>query len=243
MRAEIRDQLFALNQRFYDQTAGSFASTRYAIQPGVRRLLPLIANAASVLDLGAGNGNLAVALSKNNHQGNYLGIEPSMGLLRFAENAIRDPLHFSFKQGNFTPNGWLPALAPGTADTVCAFAVLHHIPSEGMQKLFFQQAAQALKPGGMLLLSVWQPRSSEKLTSRIVPWESAGFDPADFESGDLLLDWRAEPFTEDAPLRYVREFNGEELTDLGEQAGLTLQETFYSDGKQGNLALYQVWQR
>jgi len=39
----------------------------------------------------------------------------------------------------------------------------------------------------------------------------------------------------------VHTFNEAGLTHLAEAAGFTVQESFYSDGKSGDLALYQVW--
>jgi hypothetical protein len=60
------------------------------------------------------------------------------------------------------------------------------------------------------------------------------------DGGDYLIDWRAGGFIDQ---RYVHVFTPEELRALGCAAGLDLQQEFYSDGKCGNLALYQVWHK
>jgi hypothetical protein len=73
----------------------------------------------------------------------------------------------------------------------------------------------------------------------VLPWSTVGLDADDLDKGDVLLDWRAG----DAPgLRYVHTFDEASLTALAESAGFRIIQTFYSDGKSGDLALYQVWQ-
>jgi len=39
----------------------------------------------------------------------------------------------------------------------------------------------------------------------------------------------------------VHHFRKEELESLAAEIGFTVVETFFSDGQEGNLALYQVW--
>jgi len=50
------DALLKINQQFYDQFTGSFSATRGRVQPGVRRLLPRMLSAESILDVGCGLG-------------------------------------------------------------------------------------------------------------------------------------------------------------------------------------------
>jgi len=56
------------------------------------------------------------------------------------------------------------------------------------------------------------------------------------------MDWRADP-GKPAGLRYIHHFSAPELQALGESQGLVLQDEFFSDGKEGNLGLYQVWRK
>ena len=71
-----------------------------------------------------------------------------------------------------------------------------------------------------------------------MPWAEVGLAPEDVDEGDVLLDWRA---SDQVGLRYVHTFSEASLTRLAEQAGFKVNESFLSDGKPGNLALYQVW--
>jgi len=94
-----------------------------------------------------------------------------------------------------------------------------------------------LKGDGLFVLSNWQFLNSEKLKARIQPWEAAAISEVDVDAGDYLLDWRSGG----EGLRYVHHFTEEELNELAKASGFHISDTFYSDGKERNLGLYQVW--
>lgn len=59
------------------------------------------------------------------------------------------------------------------------------------------------------------------------------------EEGDYLIDWRSGGYG----LRYVHLFSQGELEELAADSGFKITDSFYSDGKEGNLAIYQIWER
>ena len=65
----------------------------------------------------------------------------------------------------------------------------------------------------------------------------------DVDAGDVLIDWRAEGESAGAALRYVHAFSEEEMQRLAGKSGFQIRESWSSDGKEGNLGLYQVWSR
>jgi len=115
--------------------------------------------------------------------------------------------------------------------------VLHHLPGADLRRRLMQQVRQRLTPGGRFIHSEWQFHHSPRLTGRILPWETIGLTHADVDPGDTLLDWRQGG----RGLRYVHLFDEEELAILAQSSGFTLQDSFYSDGRSGDLALYQIW--
>jgi hypothetical protein len=121
--------------------------------------------------------------------------------------------------------------------------VLQHLPGKTLQQAIITQSALLLRSGGQLMLSAWQVFQSLTLTARILPWDSVRVDPMQLDPGDILLDWRAGPASEQPACRYVHVFRSEELLSLGKTAGLSLSSEFYSDGKNQSLALYQVWEK
>jgi SAM-dependent methyltransferase len=124
-------------------------------------------------------------------------------------------------------------------DLVTAFASLHHLPGSGRRLGFIKTVHALLRPGGRFFHSEWQFLNSERLSQRVQPWQKAGFSAADVEPGDHLLDWRGGG----RGLRYVHHFDQAELEALATASGFRVCETFLSDGANGRLGLYQVWEK
>jgi len=239
-------RLIELNREFYTRFGDSFSATRHRIQPGVRRVLETLHGDENILDLGCGNGELARELAKRGQRGSYLGVDFSLPLLREAESSSLGTLQpevFSakFVQVDMTQRSALreklSAFRPWSLIT--AFAVLHHIPSHEVRLGILQTVRTLLKPGGLFIHSNWQFLNSEKLRSRIQPWEAAAVTGPEVDAGDYLLDWRSGG----NGLRYVHHFNEGELNELAGATGFKVIDTFYSDGETGNLSLYQLWKR
>jgi tRNA (uracil-5-)-methyltransferase TRM9 len=238
--------LLSLNEQFYQTFAVQFSSTRQRLQPGVSRLLETFQPGGSILDLGCGNGEFGRQLAAAGFHGCYVGLDANAELLSQAHLACQSAgLHCSFHlvdlaspdwdqslQGQFTCAAVLPF-----TDAV-AFAVLHHIPSQGMRSRMLRQIRRMLvSAGGRFLHSEWQFLNSPRLRARLQPWDRIGLSEADVDPGDYLLDWRLGG----TGLRYVHHFTLKELADLARGAGFEISETFYSDGEAESLGLYQVW--
>jgi tRNA (uracil-5-)-methyltransferase TRM9 len=237
MQAETAARLITLNEQFYQTFAGQFASTRQRLQPGVKRLLDTFLGHENLLDLGCGGGELARTLQRRGFRGHYTGLDFSPALLETARSGL-DPQRFTFLLADLARPGWEQSLA-APFDLVLAFASLHHIPGTGERKRLLGAVHALLAPGARFIHSVWQFLSSERLTRRIQPWSEAGLTPDLVDPGDHLLDWRAGG----RGLRYVHHFDEAELNALALDTGFRVMETFRSDGENGQLGLYQVWER
>ncbi len=90
----------------------------------------------------------------------------------------------------------------------------------------------------LFILSNWQFLNSPRWRARVQPWETVGLSPGDVGPDDYLLDWRRGG----TGYRYVHHFSEGELAALAAETGFRVVETFYSDGKEGNLGLYSVWE-
>jgi SAM-dependent methyltransferase len=235
MHPDITAKLLAINREFYQTFADSFDATRQRLQPGTLRLMQQIQPADRVLDLGCGNGNLFHALHLQGFQGSYTGVDFSPGLLEAAREQPGGG-EAVFHQADLASEGWTEGLN-GPFDKVLALAVFHHLPGRALHLRVLSKINRLLGTNGCLFLSNWQFLKSPRWRDRIQPWSRAGLAAEAVEPGDYLLDWRRGG----VGFRYVHYFEESELGQLAEQAGFTIQETFYSDGKEGNLAIYQVW--
>jgi tRNA (uracil-5-)-methyltransferase TRM9 len=233
----ITTQLSDLNRRFYTEYGRDFSATRGRLQTGVLRVIESLHGDESILDLGCGNGELARTLSRRGHHGSYLGLDFSLPLLNEAEReAFAFPVQFM--QADLVSSDWEHVIARNDMfDIVFSFAVLHHIPCIALRLQIIQKIHEHLKPDGKFIHSNWQFLNSQRLKARIQPWESIGLKQTDVDANDYLLDWRRGG----KGLRYVHQFDESELADLAQASGFEIVETFYSDGENKRLSLYQVW--
>jgi SAM-dependent methyltransferase len=234
------DRLISLNRRFYSEHGRDFSETRARLQPGVLRLLDTMAEYESILDLGCGNGELARSLSRRGQHGTYVGLDFSVPLLNEAK---REAFAFTveFLEADLTE---LPVtdeqlLVSDKWSLVTAFAVLHHIPSLDLRLNIVKKVHELLKKDGLFVHSNWQFLNSPRLKARIQPWESIDLNSRDLDANDYLLDWKHGR----TGLRYVHHFDEQELAELAKAGRFEIVETFYSDGENGKLGLYQIWKK
>jgi tRNA (uracil-5-)-methyltransferase TRM9 len=244
MDRETVDRLLEINGLFYQTFALQFSQTRQRIQPGVRKIIERIPKDASILDLGCGNGELWKTLAENGYRGCYVGLDASPGLLDIASQKYSDrlPNTPTFIQANLADSGWDEALCQsqsevGCFDQVMAFAVFHHLPGHNLRRQTLEMVHELLCPGGQFIHSEWQFLNSPRLKARLQPWNFAGIAENQVDHGDYLLDWRHGG----SGLRYVHQFDPGELEQLASETRYRIEETFNSDGVDGNLSLYQIW--
>ena len=240
MNAETAARLHALNKQFYQTFGREFSSTRQHLQPGVQQILNNLSGDESLLDLGCGNGELARERMRRGQRGRYTGLDFSQPLLEVARHGWEDA-PATFIRADLTAADWdKRLLAPKrlSFDLVTAFAVLHHIAGATLRLSLLQKVHGLLRTGGQFIHSEWQFLNSDKLKIRIQPWSEIGLSEADVDPGDYLLDWRSGG----RGLRYVHHFDEAELEALAEASRFRVSSTFLSDGENGQLGVYQVWE-
>ena len=263
MDALVTKKLLAINDEFYQTFSRDFSDTRMRLQPGVIKILSSLPTTSNILDLGCGNGELALWLANKRFSGNYIGLDHSKTLLEIARNKLSpnrreenwenqagdDPFEgrFQFLEADIAQEPWEEQVRERAQscsmsrlfDFVTAFATFHHFPGKKIQIQTLEKISLLLEENGHLILSNWQFLNSERLRRRIQPWESVDLSQEDVEPGDYLIDWRRGG----RGLRYVHHFSEDELYSLASSTGFEVIKTFYSDGKGGNLGLYQVWEK
>jgi hypothetical protein len=140
-------------------------------------------------------------------------------------------------QADLTGRDWPQAVSALPYSEIFAFAVLHHIPGADTRLELLHSLRRLIQDGGHLYLSNWQFLNSERLRGRILPWEMISLEDGQLDPGDYLLDWRRGGLG----LRYAHHYSQRELDLLAEKSGFRVVDVFLSDGKQGNLGLYNIW--
>ena len=155
MKQDYAKCLLEKTKTDYNQIAEEFSNTRRHIWDEIKFLFEeYIRPNDIVLDLGCGNGRYLPLIKEK--AGKYFGVDNSGELIGLAKNRYpgenfqtADALELPFEDNFF--------------DKIYCLAVLHHIPSEELRLKFFQEAKRVLKPGGILILTVWKLKSKNGL--------------------------------------------------------------------------------
>jgi tRNA (uracil-5-)-methyltransferase TRM9 len=241
MKNETAARLLTLNKQFYQTFGREFSSTRLRLQPGVQQVLDMLTGRESILDLGCGNGEMARELIRRGHRGPYTGVDFSLPLLEVARHGWEDA-PATFLRADLMSPDWdkkIIASLTNPFDLVTAFATLHHIPGQDTRLCILNKVHAMLRQGGQFIHSEWQFLNSKKLMERIQPWAEIRLTANDVEPNDYLLDWRSGG----RGLRYVHHFDDAELDALATASRFRVRKTFFSDGVNGQLGLYQIWER
>jgi tRNA (uracil-5-)-methyltransferase TRM9 len=238
MDARTAERLLALNRAFYAAFARPFAVSRPVSDPALVCILPYIPQRARVLDVGCGNGRLALLLDQERPGATYVGVDvvPELVDLARAQAERLAAVSAEFLVADVTRPGWRGALSGTRFDCAVALAVLHHIPGSDLRLQVLREIASLLDPGGCVIISTWQFLESPRMRCKIRDWSEVGIDEAGLETGDYLLDWKREG----RGLRYCHLMDRAEVERLAASNGLCVRETFRAGGREGNLSLFAI---
>ncbi len=238
MDRDAVERLLALNREFYATFAGPFATSRSTADPALTSILPYLPHRASVLDVGCGNGRLALLLDRERPGAAYVGVDAVPELVEVARARTEQltAITVSFRVADVSRPGWSEAFHGALFDCGVALAILHHIPSFDLRAQVLREIASTLRAGGCVILSTWQFLESERMRRKIVPWTEVGVAEEHLDPGDYLLDWKRGG----RGLRYCHLVDGSEVKRLAAESGLRVRETFRAGGREGNLSLFAI---
>ena len=238
MDERTAERLLALNRAFYAAFARPFAVSRPVSDPALVCILPYIPQRARVLDVGCGNGRLALLLDQERPGATYVGVDvvPELVDLARAQAERLTAVSAEFLVTDVTRPGWRGALAGTRFDCVTVLAVLHHIPGSDLRLQVLREISDLLEPGGCLILSTWQFLDSPRMRRKIRDWSEIGIREAEVDAGDYLLDWKREG----RGLRYCHLVDRAEVERLAASSGFCVRATFRAGGREGNLSLFVI---
>jgi SAM-dependent methyltransferase len=234
------DKLLALNREFYAAFADQFAGSRTLADPALTGILPHIPAQAKVLDVGCGNGRLALLLDRERPGATYVGVDavPDLIGLARAYAANLENVVPQFLIADITQLDWSLLIDSLLIDVIVCLAVLHHIPSFDLRLHVMREMRRVLAPGGTVILSAWQFLDNERMRRKIVNWSEVRIPEKALEAGDYLLDWKRGG----RGLRYCHLVDKAEMERLAAESGLRVRETFRAGGREGDLSLFAILQ-
>lgn len=237
MNKKTVEKLLALNKAFYEKAGVSFSRTRNYGWPGWKIVLQDFKSKQldinNVLDLACGNGRFFASLNKFYPEASYIGVDDSEILLHEAELTYHD------KNVSWINQDVLKGIDINEKfDLVCAFGFLHHIPSFELRNTFLLNAAGQLSGSGYLVISLWDflGKKYEQRNTQDELLKEVGISADELESHDFILDWRSQA----RALRYAHAYDDDEIEELLDVSGLTLEKEFYADGRDGKSNRYLI---
>lgn len=258
-------KLIELDNRFYEEHAASFSSTRSAPWQGWEQVLRIVEETGA-LDRPTGDSLRLLDVACGN-----------LRFERFCSERLRDLCGSSLEMyaidscPALAVSGATAASAPAPnvhvkradiladllddtdplcglprADVVVCFGFMHHVPSFGLRQTLMHRLIDAARPDGAVAISFWQFMDDPRLAGKALearlrakrhpPYPD--FDASQLEAGDQLLGWQDDP----TAFRYCHHFTECEIDALAASTGAGAREIarFSADGGSGKLNRYLI---
>lgn len=230
MNSRVFDQIIQLNKDFYEKVGEDFSSTRQSPWKGWSRVIEVLKNhfqsgeRLKILDIGCGNGRLYSFLEENLGEIDYAGLDSSKILL---EDAKAHYPAAAFKHYDVIKK--LDKISD-RYDIVTAFGITHHIPSKEFRIKWFKNLANLVKPGGLLIFTIWDFYYDDNIR-HAKTYNPSMIDKNELEEGDYFLSW---DHIGESALRYCHDFSDDEISSIKkslENSGMQFIDFWRSDGR------------
>lgn len=223
-------ELLEETQKNYNQTAKDYARTRSFIPDDLKYLGKYTETRDRVLDSGCANGRLYEVLKEK--KVDFFGIDFSEELIKIAESKYpevifqtADALNLPFPENYF--------------NKVYSVSVLHNIPSREFKIKYLKEAKKVLKPGGLLILRVWdfwRRKEGWKLFLKYSFLKIFGKSKMDFF--DVFVPWKDDQ-GRIIVQRYFHCFTKKSIADLVKESGFKIKKV-WRRGKDPRTNIYIV---
>jgi len=220
MKKEYAEWLLQKTKEDYNSIADDFSRTREKTWEEIEFLFRDYLKAGDkILDLGCGNGRYFPLFKEKKVE--YFGIDFSEKIIEIAINKYpeanfqrRDGLNLPFPKNFF--------------DKIYSIATLHHIPSEELRIQFLKEIKRALKPKGLLILTVWKFHQFKEihLLLKYIILKLIGKSKLDWK--DMFEPWGKKIE------RYYHWFSKKELEKLAKEANFKIEKIGIVKNQRGN---------
>ncbi|HIS41024.1 MAG TPA: class I SAM-dependent methyltransferase [Candidatus Aphodovivens avistercoris] len=273
MDPRVVDMIRRLNNDFYFRCAPSFSATRQAPWEGWRACVPHLEAACrpsgaaaaggapaqgarprlEVLDVACGNGRFEAFLpaALPGADVRMLGADGCAELLPTARPPQAAFARFDALDALVRGEPWGRALVPTGAsfDAAVCFGFFHHIPSRRLRERALRELVDAVRPGGVAIVSLWCFLEDARLARKAEASHAAALAQlegsvalaAQLEPGDRFLGWQDEP----GLWRWCHSFDDAQADELAASVcdAASEEARFRSDGKTGRLNLYLIFRK
>jgi SAM-dependent methyltransferase len=164
-----------------------------------------------------------VIVSDRRERGNLRFEAFDQRLLRRDYASRNDSNSYQFKNADILE---LDKIKEKDFDYVFCIAVLHHLPGEDLRLKALEQMKGKIKPGGKIILTVWNLWNQGKFRKLIIKYgflKLVGLNKMDF--GDILFNWKNNQ-GEQISRRYYHAATKNELKKIAVNAGLKVKKLY-----------------
>lgn len=212
MKEDVAKNLIDKTKEDYNTIATDFSNKRSYLSSDIIALKAYLDNNdKKVLDLGCGNGRASELFPDGV---NYVGVDTSAELIKIAKERYPER-NFMILEGLDLP------FPDNHFDIIYCLAVLHHVPGKNYRLKFLEEAKRVLKPGGKLVLTVWNLWAKPGTGQAVAKY--ALLNLGKFDLKDILYPFKDSKGRAKV-LRYIHCFTERELTGLVLKSGFHLLE-------------------
>ena len=228
MEREYAEYLLKKTRDDYNLIAEDYTRTRAFIPEDIKNLAQYSLLRERVLDSGCASGRLFEILRGVD----YFGLDISEKLIEIAKQ--------KYPKGKFLVANALNLPFPNNFfDKIYSISVLHHIPSKEFRLQYLKEAKRVLKPGGLLILRVWdfwKRKEGWKLLLKYTFLKLIGQSKLDFF--DVFVPWKN---SEGKVIiqRYFHCFSKREIEGLINKADFKIKESWW-EGKDPRTNIYII---
>jgi tRNA (uracil-5-)-methyltransferase TRM9 len=233
MERKYAEYLLKKTQEDYNLVAQDYTRTRAFIPEDIKGIAEYALIGERILDSGCANGRLFRVLKGK--KVDYFGIDFSEKLIEIAKKKypeakfqVADCLNLPFPANFF--------------DKIYSISVLHNIPSREFRLRYFKEAKRVLKPGGLLILRVWdfwKRKAFPKLFFKYTFLKLIGKSKLDFF--DVFVPWK-DSKGKILIERYFHCFRKKELENLVKEVGFKIKKIWRA-GKDPRTNIYLIAQK
>ncbi|MBU4351013.1 class I SAM-dependent methyltransferase [Patescibacteria group bacterium] len=230
MNENLAKEILDKVKRDYDLTVDDYTRSRSFIPEDIASLADYAVAGDRILDSGCASGRLYKTFSRK--EIDYFGVDLSEKMIgrAMADHPtgcfqMADSRFLSFPENYF--------------DKIYSISVIHNIPSEEFRQQYLKELKRVLKPGGLLILRVWdfwKRRAMPQLFLDSLARKMPGRDKIDFF--DVFVPWKnsaGQIVTE----RYFHCFTKRELEKIIRVAGFDI-EKVWRDGQDPRTNIYLI---
>ena len=224
MKDETVKKILSETKHGYDMVSKKFSQTRKHFWRNLEFIGDYAKSGDAILDYGCGNGRLLELIGGRDLT--YLGLDISQQLLDEASDRYGKE-KIVFKKINPSQNSI--ASPDASFNTIYSIAVFHHLPGEEYQKSLAKEMYRVLKPGGHVVITVWNLWQKKYVKKIHRNW-------LDKIKGKSNLGWNDcyISFTDNEGKKFNRfhhAFTKRELKKIFESAGFETQRCDIIDGR------------